>query len=262
MQKKKSAYFLPFIVGLFYFFLYLPIVVLIIFSFNEDPFVFYWKGFSFKWYMKLFQAGEVWDAFKNSLIVAVTSTSLSIVMGTLLVVYGAKRQLANLQSLFYSILAMPEIVLAVSMLSFFSFMGVSLGFSTLIAGHTLLGLGYIVPIIYIRFNELDKRLVEAAYDLGATPEQVIYTIIIPLLRPAIFSSGLLAFVISLDDFVFSFFCAGGTAQTLPIYIFAMIKTGVSPVIAALSSVLLVLSSAIVMMAALLQIKRIGKGATR
>jgi spermidine/putrescine transport system permease protein len=142
------------------------------------------------------------------------------------------------------------------MLSFFYFIAVPFGFTTLIAGHTLLGLGYVVPIVYTRFSSLDKRVIEAAYDLGATREQVIRTIIIPLLRPALLAGGLLAFIISLDDFVFSFFCSGGSAQTLPIYIFAMIKTGASPLIAVISTFLLVVSSLLIFIVVFVQTRKL------
>lgn len=237
----------PLMVGLFYLFLYLPMLILVFFSFNSDPYVFYWKSFTTKWYFKLFKSIEVWDALKNSIIVALTSTALSTLMGAVFVCYAGRRVVGQLQPLFYAILAMPEIVLAVSMLSFFSFTAVPLGFTTLIAGHTLLGLGYVVPIVSMQFIELDRRTIEAAYDLGATPSQVVRTIIIPLLRPALIAGGLLSFIISLDDFVFSFFCAGGSEQTLPMYIFAMIKAGASPVIAALSSIMLLFSSVLVLL---------------
>lgn len=247
----------PTSIMLIYLFLYLPILVLIIFSFNIDPQVFYWKGFTTKWYVKLFNEVEIWDAFKNSILVALSSTCFSVTMGTMLVCFASRRTLRNVQPLFFGILAMPEIVIAVSMLSIFSFFGVSFGFTTLIAGHTLLGLGYVVPIVYSRFIELDKRIMEAAYDLGATRGQVIRTIVIPLLRPALLAGGLLTFIVSFDDFVFSFFCAGGSAQTLPIYIFAMIKTGASPVVAVLSTLLLLMSSVLACIVSLLHIRKVG-----
>jgi spermidine/putrescine transport system permease protein len=252
-----SSWLLPASIIVIYLFLYLPILVLILFSFNSDPNVFYWKGFTTKWYVKLFREGEIWDAFQNSIIVALSATCLSVTMGTLLVCFSSRKTLRTVQPLFFSILAIPEIVIAVSMLSIFYFFDVMFGFTTLIAGHALLGLGYVVPIIYGRFVELDKRIMEAAYDLGATRGQVIRTIIIPLLRPALFASGLLTFIVSFDDFVFSFFCAGGSAQTLPIYIFAMIKTGASPVVAVLSTLLLALSSILACFVSLLHIRKMG-----
>jgi spermidine/putrescine transport system permease protein len=256
-QSTLGKWLFPSSVFLIYLFLYFPILVLMLFSFNIDPQVFYWKGFTTKWYFKLLKEVEIWDAFKNSILVALAATCFSVSMGTLLVCFASRRTLRNVQPLFFGILAMPEIVIAVSMLSIFSFFGVPFGFTTLIAGHTLLGLGYVVPIVYSRFIELDKRIMEAAYDLGATRGQVIRTIVIPLLRPALLAGGLLTFIVSFDDFVFSFFCAGGSAQTLPIYIFAMIKTGASPVIAVISTLLLLMSSLLACVVSLFHIRKVG-----
>lgn len=256
ITKKIGRTLFPVAVSLLYFFLYVPILVLVFFSFNTDPYAFAWKGFTIKWYIRLFKSVEIWHALQNSLIVAVVSATLSVSLGMLFVVYMKRKYLAQTQLFFYGILAIPEVVLAVSMLSLFYFMNVPFGFTTLIAGHTLLGLGYVIPIVYTQFSSLDRRVIEAAYDLGATREQVLRTIIVPLLRPALLSGGLLAFVISLDDFVFSFFCSGASAQTLPIYIFAMIKTGASPVIAVLSTFLLMVSSMMIFVVVFVQAKKL------
>lgn len=251
MKRRFCGHFLLLSVAAFYLFLYLPFILLIIFSFNNDPFVFHWQGFTTQWYAHLFKSIEIRSAFQNSVIVASISAVLSLCMGTLLVCYAVKNVVTKLQPLFYAILIIPEIIVAVSMLGYFAHIGVPVGFTTLIAGHTLLGLGYVVPMVYDRFLALDKRLLEAAYDLGASRTQVIRTIIIPLLRPTLFSSALLTFIVSFDDFVISFFCAGGSAQTLPMYIFAIIKAGMSPVVAALATMLLILSSLLVAMFSIL-----------
>jgi spermidine/putrescine transport system permease protein len=132
-----------------------------------------------------------------------------------------------------------------------------LSITTLIAAHTVLGLGYVVPLIYGRYIELDKKYIEASLDLGATPWQTFRFIILPLLSPALCAGGLLVFIISFDDFVLSFFCAGGTTQTLPMYIFSLIRTESSPVVSALSTLLLVASSLIVFIFLSLQRRRVG-----
>ncbi len=245
MKSVGGTYSLVLSVILFYIFLYLPIVLLILFSFNNDPYIFHWQGFTTQWYRVLLHSTEIRYAFQNSLLVAITSTILSLLLGTLFVCYASRTLTVRLQPLFYTILTIPEIMVAVSMLIFLGYLQIPLGLTTLIVGHTLLGLGYIVPMVYDRFSDLDSRVIEAAYDLGATRSQVVRTIIIPLLRPALFSAGILVFIISLDDFVLSFFCAGGTTQTLPMYIFAMIKSGASPVVAALATVMLLFSSLLV-----------------
>ena len=251
------SFFLPLWVGLMYLFLYMPVGVLIIFSFNDNAYTYHWKGFTTAWYYRLFNSTEVWNALQNSLIVAGSAVVLSLVMGSLLVFFGTRAYVAKLLTLFYVTLAIPEIVLAVGMLSFFSFFSIPLRLTSLIAAHTLIGLGYVVPIIYARFNELDVNLIEASYDLGASQAQTFISIVLPLLIPALVAAGLLVFIISLDDFVISFFCAGASAQTLPLYIFAMVRAGATPMVNALSTLMLLASSALVLVFSLLQIRRMG-----
>jgi spermidine/putrescine transport system permease protein len=250
-----SHYIVPLLVILVYLFLYIPIVTLIVFSFNRDELSFHWVGFTTQWYSMLFTTPEVWDALKNSLIIAGCSVALSITMGSFFVFFIARTYFRNLIMLFYANLAIPEIVLAVGLLSFFYFMAIPLGMTTLITCHTLIGLGYVVPIIYSRFIEIDKRIVEASLDLGATQIQTFFFVVLPLLFPALFASALLVFIISFDDFILSFFCAGASTQTLPLYIFAMIRAGASPIVSALSTILLVVSSILVLLFSSLHIKK-------
>jgi len=259
MEQSKtflSRYFFSFITLALFFFLYLPIIVLIVFSFNDDAYTYQWSGFTFRWYQELFISVEIWDALKNSVIVALSSVALSLVMGVLLVFYSAHTFFRKAFLLFYSNLVIPEVVLAVGMLSAFSFFYVPLGITTLIAGHTLLGLGYVVPMVHSLFVDLDVRYTEASLDLGATQGQTFLKAILPLLSPALFASALLVFIVSLDDFVISFFCAGASTQTLPMYIFSMIRSGASPVVSALSTVLLIVSSILVLVFSSLQIKKV------
>lgn len=248
---------LPCFVALAYLFLYFPIIVLIIFSLNNNAFAQDWNGFTLRWYGELFNSSEVWDALKNSLLVASVATLLSISMGALFVFFCARDYIQRFIFFFYVSLSMPEIVLAVAMLSFFSLLEIPLGLTTLIGGHTLLGLSYVVPILYTRLHEIDNRLVEAARDLGATQFQTFYTIIVPLLLPSLLASGLLVFIISLDDFIVSFFCMSASVQTLPLYIFSMIRAGATPVINALSTLLLLVSSLLVLLFSYLQAKKMG-----
>jgi spermidine/putrescine transport system permease protein len=253
-----SKYFFPLAVISLYLFLYIPLFVLIAFSFNTNEFSFEWGSFSLRWYRELFASVEIWDALLNSFIVAISSVALSLTMGILLIFYSAHNGIFNRAFLlFYGNLAVPEIVLAVGMLSFFSFFSIPLGITTLIAGHTLLGLGFVVPILYSRFTELSDQYAEASLDLGATPEQTLIKIILPLLSPALLAAALIVFIISLDDFVISFFCAGSSTQTLPIYIFSMIRVGASPVVSALSTLLLTVSSILVLIFSSLQVKKAG-----
>jgi spermidine/putrescine transport system permease protein len=249
-----GSYFFPTVVALTFLFIYLPIVVLIIFSFNEVAYPYRWVGFSWNWYLELFQSEEIWQVVKNSCIVAFASVILSLTMGTVLVFYSSGSKLRHFLSMFYMNLLFPEIMLAVGLLSFFTFCAIPTGLMTLIAGHTVLGLGYVVPILSARFAEIDPALLEASLDLGASINQTFIRIIVPLLVPALVAAGLLVFVISFDDFLIAFFCAGTESQTLPLYIFATIRTGISPLLNALSALLLLLSSLFVLIFCWLQSK--------
>jgi len=246
---------LPTFVASMYFFLYIPIAVLVVFSFNDSLFPFVWKGATLHWYKELWQMAEVWQAMRNSLIVAFSSVVLSLLLGLLTVYYSSRIFLSRFFPIFYGNLGAPEVVLAVGLLSFFVLFSVPLGLTTLIAAHTLIGLGYVIPMLHGRFSELDYGLIESSLDLGATHNQTFFRIIVPLMSPALMASGLLVFVVSLDDFIVSFFCTGATTQTLPLYIFAMIRSGATPVVNALSTLLLVISSILVLLFSVLKVKK-------
>jgi spermidine/putrescine transport system permease protein len=241
------SFFNPLVVGLAYLFLYLPIFVLVLFSFNDASFSLNWSGFSFRWYIKLIHSPEILDALEVSLIVALVTTFLSVVIGTCFVVASKWSRANFLSNLFYTNILLPEIVLAIGILSIFTFFQIPLGYGSLIAGHTLLGLGFVIPIVKARFAELDPILTEASLDLGATYFQTFRKVIIPLLMPALVASSLLVFTLSLDDFLISLFCSGPTVQTLSVYVYSMIRTGVDPMINAISTCFLIVSSLIVLL---------------
>lgn len=242
---------------MFYLFLYVPIIVLVLFSFNSSSFAGQMSGWSLRWYYELFASAEIWHALKNSLVVACSAVVLSLMMGIALVVASSRTYFHKVAFLIYGSLAVPEIVMAVGLLSFFYFFSISFGLTTLIVGHTLIGLGYVVPMLHARMSELDYRLTEASLDLGATQLQTFFNVTLPLLRPAMIGAGLLVFVISLDDFLVAFFCAGASEQTLPLYIFSLIRAGSAPVINALSTLLLVVSILLVLLFSSLRVKRMG-----
>ena len=249
MDRKRSAGRLTslIVIALTYLFLYVPILTLLVFSFNVDRFPAPWTQFTLKWYQELFRDHFLWKAFANSLIVASSSTLISLAAGIGLIFYGAQGgKISNSLGMFYGNLIIPETVLAVSLLSFFTAIKIPLGLISLIVAHTVLGLGFIVPIVYARYRELDPTLTEASHVLGANPLQTFFKVTLPLLRPTLITTALLVFILSFDDFILSYFCAGSTAQTLSLYILSMIRTGVSPVVNALSSVLLFLSSLLVL----------------
>lgn len=231
-----------------YLFLYLPILILIVFSFNTRSFPSPWDGFTLKWYQELFGSSTLWNSFINSLSVAIISTSLSLLLGILLIFFRAQGgKIQKALPLFYGNLIIPETMLAISLLSYFTLFKVELGITTLIVAHTVLGLGFVIPILYTRFLQLDKRLTEASEALGASSLQTFIKITLPLLRPTLLATGLLIFILSFDDFILSYFCAGTSIQTLSLYLLSTLRAGVSPIVNALSTILLLLSSILVML---------------
>ncbi|MDX8431532.1 MAG: ABC transporter permease [Candidatus Algichlamydia australiensis] len=247
MIRKKALHKLH-VFGTFLF-LYLPILVLVAFSFNTKTFPAPWHGFTLNWYRELFRSYDLWESFFNSLKIASITTLLSLFLSTLLIYFldsGSKKG-RRLLPLFFGSLIVPETVLAVSLLSYFSLLDIPFGMPTLIVSHTILGLGFAIPILYTRYSDLDPKLKEASLDLGATPWTTFFKITLPLLRPSLIATGLLVFVISFDDFILSYFCAGNSIQTLSLYLLSMIRQGISPVVNALSTLLLLLSSLLVLL---------------
>lgn len=242
MNKKRPL--LKIFTTLCYGFLYLPLIVIVIFSFNSDRFPAPWTSFTLQWYKELIYASPaLWDSFYISLQVASFATLLSLVMSLMFlywIAHGAK--IAKWTTLFYGNLIIPEIVLAVALLSFFTYFKIPLGNIALVIAHTLLGLGFSLPILYSRYSQLDHKLYEASLVLGATIRQTFFKIALPQLKSALFSTAVLIFVLSFDDFVLSYFCAGSQSQTLSLYLLSMLRSEVSPVVNALSFILLIIST--------------------
>ncbi|MBM3193957.1 MAG: ABC transporter permease [Chlamydiae bacterium] len=222
-------------------FLYLPLLVLVAFSFNSRSFPSPWGNFTLKWYKELFSSSGVWESFFNSFIVASTSTLLCTMLTMFLLYLLLRyRTLGNWSTLFYGNLIIPETVLGVGLLSYFSLLNIPLGIPTIIIAHTVLGLGFSIPILFTRFFEIDHRIFEASRVLGASSTQTFFKVALPLIRPTFFATGLMIFIISFDDFVLTYFCSGTSAQTLSLFLVASIRFGVSPVINAFASILLIL----------------------
>lgn len=243
------------IVPFIYAFLYIPIVVLVIFSFNYAPFPAPWSGATLHWYFELMHAHQLWRALYTSFTVAVSATLISCALSLALVYYCFYQpRIQRLIFLFYGSLVIPEVVLAVGLLSFFTWYTIPLGMITLIIAHSVFALGYMVPLVFVRYQEIDHRLIEASLDLGASLRQTFLKVVVPLLLPTLIGAGLLVFVLSLDDFILSYFCAGGSAQTISLYILSMLRSGVSPIVNALSTVMLLVSSILVAVFCSLQVR--------
>lgn len=243
---KKSLFALPFFVFCTYLFLYLPIVVLAVYSFNQGGFPGSWTGFSLRWYSDLFASQEIWLAFVHSTTIAIFASVISVLL-SLGLVCGSRYASSWFRRLFYINLFIPDVVLAVGLLTLFSYLFVPLGFVTLIVGHSVLGLGFTVPIIYARYQELDESLIEASHDLGASTAYTFFNVTVPFLLPAIIVSSLLVVIISFDDFLITFFCAGSSIQTLSLYIFTMIRSGICPTVNALSTLMLAVNTILVLL---------------
>ncbi|HOT01518.1 MAG TPA: ABC transporter permease [Acidobacteriota bacterium] len=222
-------------------FFYLPILVLVINSFNASRFGSTWGGWSLRWYERLFTHREIWEALQNTLVVAVAATAASVVLGTL-AAFALHRWQSRLQrvhfTLIYIPLVVPEILMGISLLFFFAALRMPLGLGTITLAHITFCVSYVALVVLGRLQDFDWAVVEAAQDLGAGWWTTVRRVLLPLLAPGIVAGALLAFTLSVDDFVITFFVAGPGSTTLPIQIYSMIKHGSPPVINALSTLLL------------------------
>lgn len=228
--------FLPVYASASYLFLYAPLAVLGIFSFNSSKLAI-WKGFSLSWYRQLAHNDALLEAAINSLIIAVVATLVSTAIGTLAGYALWKKRSALLANSFYLSLLTPEIVTGISLLAFFQwifrYLHVQLGMHTVILAHISFSLAYVVIVILARLRTFDQTLEDAALDLGATEWQVFRRVTLPLLLPGILAAALLCFTVSFDDYVITSLVAGVNSETLPMRIYAMARRGISPEVNAL-----------------------------
>lgn len=246
MQRTLSKLLSYFTVTLTYLFLYAPIIVLVTYSFNSKGFPSKWEQFTLKWYYELFHSEDLWQSFFISLLVASVATSLSLLMGICLVFYHSiGGRIGKGLPLFYANLIFPETVVGISLMSYFLILRIPLGIQTLIVSHTILGIGFVIPVVYMRYKQIDKRIIEASMILGATRAQTFFRITLPLIRPTLIAGGLMIFILSFDDFALSYFCAGTHIQTLSLHLLSMIRIGIQPTMNALSTILLILTSCLV-----------------
>jgi spermidine/putrescine transport system permease protein len=244
MSNKSSLRprYLKFHAVLAYAFLFAPIVVLVVFSFNKARSSTTWTGFSTRWYSKLAHNHDALQAFRNTIKVAVVATLVATILGTLAAFALTRFKFSGrsgYSTLIFVSLVMPEIVMAISLTAFFRhFAHIELSIKTVIAAHITFCIAFVVVVVKARLTAFDNRLVEAAADLGATPFQAFLRVVLPLATPGIVAGAMLAFTISLDDVVITNFTSGPGSTTLPLYIFGQLKFGVSPSINALSTIVL------------------------
>lgn len=234
--------------ALIYLFLYAPILVLMFFSFNSARSTQVWEGFSTRWYAALWQDQSILDAFYNSMLVGVTSTIIATIIGTFTAMALTRYRFRGktvADSTIYAATVMPEIVVGVSLLAFFVAIGFGLGITTIIIAHVAFNISFVTIVVRARLAGMDRSIEEAAADLGANPVNTFLRVTLPLILPGVMAGALLAFTLSFDDFVITFFVAGVGSTTLPLKIYSMIKFGVSPVINALSTVILVVTMVLI-----------------
>jgi len=237
--------------ALVYLFLYAPILVLVAFSFNAGRLASHWQGFTLEWYLKLLGDPQIIGALRNSLLVAVATTLIATAIATAAALAFHRhrfRRLAALDAAITLPIVIPEIVLASSFVMLFAALGLRLGFLTVISAHVAFCVSYAVVVVKARLASLDRTLEEAAMDLGASPWRTFVHVTLPALAPGILAAALLVFALSIDDYVVTSFVAGVGSTTLPIQIYSMVKSGLSPAINAVSTVLLAATSLLLLSA--------------
>lgn len=248
--------------GVVFLFLYLPIVLLVVYSFNASELSIIWGGFSFEWYEKLWNNGPLIDATKNSLIIAAVTTVLSVVLGTVgaWLLYRYKfPALRALGTLIFIPMVIPEVIMGVSMLILFTVVAVPLnawlgtfteaefarGFATIIIAHTTFCFPFVLVAVQARLAGVDPFIEEAAMDLGAPPLKAFWLVMVPYLLPAIVSGALMSFTLSMDEVIVTFFVTGPESQTLPLKIFGLAKKGLDPSLNAVSAVFVLATAVLV-----------------
>ena len=236
-----------------YAYLYIPIIILVTNSFNEDRYGLSWKGFSWNWYERLFNNDTLIQAAFHSVTIAFFAATLATIVGGLTAIALYRYRFRGKQAvsgMLFIVMMSPDIVMAVSLLALFMVVGISLGVRSLLLAHVTFCLPYVTVTIFSRLNGFDARMLEAAKDLGASEVTILRKIILPLALPAVVSGWLLSFTISLDDVVVSSFVSGVSYEILPLRIFSLVKTGVTPEVNALATIMIVLSLGLVILSQL------------
>ena len=257
-MKKKISFFRLGYPILMTFLTYLPILIVVIYSFNESKISSTWGGFSLKWYADLLEDAAMFEALRNSVVLALVSSVLAAILATAgaLGVHRARlpgKRLMEQTALLPLII--PEIVLGMVFLSFFSLLGLPFGMLTLVLAHTAFCVPYIYTQVRARLDGMDMTAVEAARDLGASGWVAFFTVTLPLIAPAILSGMFLSFAMSFDDVIISVFCTGVSVNTLPIRVYTQLKTGVTPEINAMCTLMLAVTVLCYLAAALVKRKK-------
>lgn len=234
-----------------YGFIYAPILILVIFSFNQERINAVWTGFTIDWYLSVFRDSDLMHSLMNSLIVGAVSTLIATILGTMVALvmhrygfFGKKL----FDAILYLPIVIPEIVMAVAMLSFYVLVQITLGLVSVILAHITFNIAFVYVVVRARLAGMDPAIEHAAADLGANPLQTFRHVTLPMIAPGIISGALLAFTISWDDFLIAFFTAGVGGTTLPMKVYSMIKFGVSPEINAISTITILFTMILILLA--------------
>jgi spermidine/putrescine transport system permease protein len=239
MSEKKPALWLRIYAILAFAYIYLPILVLVIFSFNTQKLNVRWEGFTLHWYGELLQDANILLAARNSLIIATTSTLVSTVIGTLAALslqrYSFRGKTASEATLYIPVI-IPEVVMGIALLAFFVQVGIGLGLLTITLAHIAFSIPFVTLVVRARLHGFDRAIEEAAMDLGANELTTFWRVTLPTIMPGVLAGALLAFTLSLDDYVITYFTAGPGSTTLPLRVFSMVRFAVTPEVNALSTI--------------------------
>lgn len=248
---RRPPWWVSGIAGAALFLLHLPVLVLMAFSFNASRFSMEWSGFTLDWYARLVERGDILEALRASLVVALASTALATVFGTLIALALARHAFPGrraYQGLLYLPIVTPEIVVGISLLVLFAAAGVRLGLGTITIAHVAFNISFVAVVVLARLQGMGRDLEEAAMDLGARPWTTFFRITLPQILPGVVAGALLAFTMSFDDFVITFFVAGVGSTTLPLLVYSMVRRGVEPTINAISTIILVVTTLAILVA--------------
>lgn len=245
---RRAPLWVVLVTVLVYLFLHLPLLVLVVFSFNNSKYGVEWKGFTWNWYTRLFERRDITDALWNSLIVGLGSTVIATILGTLIALGLARYKFRGrtfIESLLYVPVVTPEIVVGISLLLLFIGTGVKLGLSTILIAHIAFNISFVVIVVRARLEGMDRSLEEASLILGADEWTTFWRITVPQLWPGIISGALLSFIMSFDDFVITSLVAGPGSATLPMVVYGMVRKNIEPSINAISTLILFATSILI-----------------
>jgi spermidine/putrescine transport system permease protein len=240
---------------LVYAFLYAPIAILVLFSFNRTSQTAVWQGFTLDWYRSLVHNELILASVRNSLVVGLATTAVAAVVGTLVALALGRYEFRGkglTKNLLYLPIIIPEIVIGAALVTFFGVVGLRLSLTTVVISHVVFSISYVAIVVRARLSGFDRSLEEAALDLGARPIQTFFRVTLPLILPGIVAGALLVFTVSIDDYVITSFVAGVGATTLPLQIYSMLKVGVTPEVNAVSTLLLAVTVVLIVIAQRLQ----------